>query len=214
MDGLTLNIIDGNKAALALAKTCITTPMLINIDITQGVVYAVPLDVETNQKQGHAEVSESLVIATDSKQYISDNVAPGSRTWNLSGYIVGVPQLEPTNYFQPFVQLHTDILWNWFMRGALLIYKDGNSQVYENVVIQDLKTAQQKDSANATPVTITLKEINVMNASPADVPDNEILNINKFLKSLPARGTALGASLTLGVTATEVVDGNNQAQSA
>lgn len=204
MDGLTLNIINGNKTALALAKTCITTPVLINIDIRQGAVYAIPIQIETNQKRGHAEVSESLVIATDAKKYVSDNVAPGSKRWTLNGYVIGNPSLEPTNFFQPFVQLHTDILWSWFEHGAVLIYKDGNAQVYENVVIEDLQTSQQKDSANATPCTITLKEINVMDTSPVDIPDSETLSINKFIKSIPARGTALGAAIPLGVTAAEI----------
>ena len=55
MDGLTLNIINGDRKALALAKTCVTTPMLINYDIRQGAIYAIPLSVETNQKQAAAE---------------------------------------------------------------------------------------------------------------------------------------------------------------
>ena len=146
MDGLSLKITNGNKKALALAKTLVTTPTLINIDMKQGAVYAIPLEVETNQKRAAAEVSESLVISTDAKKYIADNVAPGAKSWNLSGYIKGIPSLEPTNYFQPFVLLHTDILWNWFNHGAVLIFKDGDAHIYQRVVIKDLQTAQQKDS--------------------------------------------------------------------
>lgn len=206
MDGLSLKITGGNKKALALAKTLVTTPTLINTDIRQGAIYAIPLEVETNQKRASAEVSESLVIATDAKKYISDNIAPGSRSWQLSGYITGIPRLEPTNYFQPFVQLHTDILWSWFSHGAVLTFKDGNAQIYNHVVIKDLQTAQQKDSANACPFTMTLKEINVMDTSAADLPEDETLDIAKLLKSRPAIGSAIGASLTLGVTAAETTE--------
>lgn len=206
MDGLSLKITNGNRKALALAKTLATTPTLINTDIKQGAVYAIPLDVETNQKSATAEVSESLVISTDTKKYVSDNIAPGSKSWRLSGYIRGIPRLEPTNFFQPFVQLHTDILWNWFTRGAVLTFKDGNAQIYQNVVIKDLQTAQQKDSANATPFTITLKEINVLGTSPVEVEDSNTLDIGKLIKSRPVIGSAIGATVSLGVTAAETVE--------
>ncbi len=202
MDGLTLKITSGNRKALALAKTLVTTPTLINTRITQGAIYAIPLDVETNQKRAAAEVSESLVIATKAKEYISDNVAPGSTSWQLSGYIKGIPRLEPTNYFQPFVRLHTDILWNWFKSGAMLTFKDGDSQLYLNVVIKDLQTAQQKDSANAVPFTMTLKEINVMEEGPMSAMDKALTT---FKKSAPVAGSALGLPLYLGVTAAETV---------
>ena len=206
MDGLTIKITEQNRKALALAKTLVTTPTLINTDIRQGAIYAIPLDVETNQKDAAAEVSENLVISTDAKKYISDNVAPGSRNWTLNGYIKGIPRLEPSNYYQPFVQLHTDILWNWYLHGAVLTFKDGNAQIYPRVVIKSIKTAQQKDSANAVPFTITLKEINVMETSTADLPDDVTGDPNKIAKSLPAVGSALGIAATLGMTAAEVAE--------
>jgi hypothetical protein len=200
MDGLTIKITNGNRKAIALAKTCVTTPTLINLDPTQGAVYAIPLDVETNQRSASAEVSESLVIGTEAKKNITDNVAPGSQSWHLTGYLAGIKRLEPTNYYKPFVQLHTDILWQWFGRGAVLIYKDGNAQVHEQVVIKDLQTAQQKDSANATPFTLTLKELNVMSASPNAVDDSTNTDVNKAIKSMPAIGSKLGRAAALGMT--------------
>lgn len=206
MDGLTLKITSGNRKALALAKTLVTTPMLINTNIRQGAIYALPLQVETNQKSASSEVSESLVIATTSKEKISDNVAPGSKSWRLSGYIQGIPRLEPTNFFQPFVQLHTDILWSWRDRGAVLTYKDGDAHFYTRVVIKDLQTSQQKDCQNATPFTMTLKEINVLETSMADLPDTATGIAERIKKSLPAIGSAIGAAATLGMTAAEAAE--------
>lgn len=206
MDGLTLKIVNGNRKALALAKTLVTTPTLINVDPTQGATYGIPLDVETNQQRASAEVSESLVIAMDTKKFVSDNVAPGSRSWQLSGYIRGIPRLEPSNYFQPYVMLHTQILWGWFNKGAVLWFKDGDSKIYPRVVIKDLQTAQQKDSANATPFSMTLKEINVMDTTALNFADNVTGDVNKLKKSIPAIGSTLGAAADLGVTASETVD--------
>jgi hypothetical protein len=206
MDGLSFKITQGNRKAIAIAKTLVTMPTLINIDPRQGAIYAIPLDAETNQKRATAEVSESLVVSTDSKKFITDNVAPGARSWTLNGYIKGIPRLEPSNYFQPFVQFYTDILWNWYLHGAVLTFKDGNAQIYPKVVIKDLQTAQQKDSANATPFSITLKEINVMQTSVADLPDGLNGDPMKLLKSIPAVGSALGMPLSLGMTAAEIAE--------
>lgn len=205
MDGISLKITNRNRKALALAKTLVTTPTLINTDPKQGAIYAIPLEAETNQKRAAAEVSESLVISTDAKKYIADNVAPGAKSWNLSGYIKGIPRLEPTNYFQPFVLLHTDILWNWFTHGAVLIFKDGDARIYNRVIIKDLQTAQQKDSANACPFTMTLKEINIMETSTADLPDNATDDANRLAKSRPMIGAAIGAAAALGMTAANIV---------
>lgn len=204
MDGLTLKITNGNRKALALAKTCVTTPTLINLDPSQGSVYALPLEVETNQRSASADVSESLVITSNRKENITDNVAPGAQSWHLTGYIAGIKRLEPTNYYQPFVQFHTDILWQWFSRGAILTYKDGNAQIHQQVVIKDLQTSQQKDSGNATPFSLTLKEINDMNPSTDEVDTSNL--INNISKSMATVGSAIGPVMTMGAVVSELVD--------
>ena len=198
MDGLTLKIIQGNRAAINLAKTCISTPTLINKDITQGALAAIPLECETVQKSAQAEVSESLVISSEAKEYVSDNVAPGSKTWNLAGYITGSKEIEPSNILQIMTKMNADVLWQWYERGAVLIFKDGNAQVYDSVVIKQLQTAQQKDSANATPFTMTLKEINTMDMSLLGIGSGVTGILNRVTKSLPKVGSALGTVSSLG----------------
>lgn len=200
IDGITKKLITGNKSAAQIAASFVDTPTLINIDIRQGAIYAIPLQCETNQKSAAAEVSESLVISSESKKYISDNVAPGSKSWRLAGYIEGKPAVEPTNKYMPFVRLHTDILWNWFDRGALLIYKDGNAQIHDNVVIKELQTSQQKDCANATPFSMTLKEINTMEMDLTQIADNATNAVNKVKNSLAKIGSKLGSAKTTGST--------------
>lgn len=198
MDGLTLKIINGSRAALSLAKTCISTPTLINKDILQGPVAAIPLECETSQKSAQAEVSESLVICSDSKEYVSDNVAPGSKSWTLSGYITGNRATDQTAYFQPTIKINNDVLWQWFERGAVLIYKDGSSQIYDNVVIKSLQTGQQKDAANAIPFQITLKEINVMETGLSGLIGGISGTLNRVKKSIAKVGSALGPMASLG----------------
>jgi len=198
MDGLILKLIEGNSAAINLAKTVISTPTLINKDLTQGAVSAVPLEVETNQKIAQAEVSESLIISSEAKKYVSDNVAPGSKSWNLTGYLVGNRALEQSSLFQPTLKMITDILWQWFERGAVLIFKDGNSQIYDNVVIKSLQTSQVKDAADAVAFTMTLKEINVMETGLSGLIGGISGTLNRVKKSIAAVGSVLGPAAGLG----------------
>ena len=202
LDGLTRKIISDNKAVINMVKTLTSTPALINTDLSQGAKFAIQLEVETNQMSAQAEVSESLLISQDTKKYISDNVAPGSRTWNLSGYLAGNKALEPTNYYKPIMRLNTDMLWNWFINGAVLIYFDGNARIYNQVVIKSLQTSQQKDAADAVAFQITLKEINVMEISDV-VLDN--LDFSKIKNSLPKAGSILGESASMGTVTSEAL---------
>lgn len=205
MDEFTRKIIDGSKTALKMAETLVTTPMLINTDLKQGAKYAIPLMCETNQKSASAEVSDSLVISTDAKKYVTDNVAPGSRSWSITGYIPGIKELEPTNKFQPFVRLHTDILWNWFSNGAILVFKDGDAHFYKQVVIKDLKTSQQKDVANATPFSITLKEINTLQMGVIGTDPESSLSPDKQKSSIPEQGSAIGQPAEMGGVSTQKI---------
>lgn len=202
LDGLTRKIISDNKAVINMVKTLTSTPALINTDLSQGAKFAIQLEVETNQMSAQAEVSESLLISQDTKKYISDNVAPGSRTWNLSGYLAGNKALEPTNYYKPIMRLNTDMLWNWFSNGAVLIYFDGNARIYNQVVIKSLQTSQQKDAADAVAFQMTLKEINVMEISDV-VLDN--LDFSKIKNSLPKAGSILGESASMGTVTSEAL---------
>ena len=200
MDGLTLKIIEGSRAALSLAKTCISTPALINNkrDLSQGPVAVIPLECETSQKSAQAEVSESLVISSEAKKYVSDNIAPGSKSWTLSGYIAGNKATDQTVYFQPTIKINVDVLWQWFERGAVLIFKDDSSQIYDNVVIKSLQTSLQKEAGNAIAFQMTLKEINVMETGLSGLIGGISGTLNRVKKSIAQVGSALGPMASLG----------------
>ena len=209
LSGLTKAILEGNMLAISLAKTCITTPVLINADPKQGAKFAIPLLCETNQKSASAEVSESLVICTDSKKNVTDNVAPGAKSWHLTGYIQGTGNglLEPTNYFMPMLSFNVKTLWSWFEHGAVLMFKDGNCKIYDRVVIKDLQTSQQKDSQNAVPFSMTLKEINLISIS--DIKADSSQSQEQIAKSQPPAGSADGAAQEMGSVNGQVVEVTN-----
>ena len=203
VSGITKAILEGNRMAIKMAKTCVTTPVLINTDTTQGAKYAIPLLCETNQKSAAAEVSESLIIGPDSKKNVTDNVAPGSKSWHLTGYLH--VDGEVTNYFTPLLQFYNDTLWGWFNHGAVLMFKDGNAQIYDRVVIKDLQTSQQKDSGNAIPFSLTLKEVNIMEVSPLDVDSDSTNSTDKAAKSKPQTGSEGGNAQDMGTTNAQTV---------
>lgn len=198
MDGITRKITEGDAAALQMVKTALTTPTLINISLDQGMPYALPLECETFEQSGSAQVSESLLIIKNGKKNITDNVAPGAWSWDISGYIPGNKLMEITNFYTPFVRLNTDIIQQWFEKGAVLKFKDMDNRIHNNVVIQNLRISHQKDCANAAPFTMTLKEINVVQNG-----DENAQNTN--LKALAKIGSALGTAAKVGMVMTSQI---------
>lgn len=170
----TKALIANSAQAVALAKSILSTPALMNTDATSGLpLFFLPLEPESYSQSASAQVSESLLITTgnDGKKFITDNVAPGSWTWQISGYIPGIPVLEPTNLYTPFVKMNTDRLKKAFRMGLPLRFKDTDCTWYDNVVIQDLTIETQADCRNRTPITVTLKEVNVLTAALANVSE-------------------------------------------
>jgi len=162
-------LVHGSPSALKLVKTLLNTPTLIYTGGQGGLPFVIPLETENHRQSASAQVSESLVIASDKKRYLTDNLAPSSWSWTLSGYIPGIAALEPTNYFTPFVTMFTEMLKLWFKNGYVLNFKDIDARVYKNCVIQSLDIDTQKDCRNKTPFSMVLKEINVLNPEEADL---------------------------------------------
>lgn len=187
-------LIQGKPNALSLVKSLVNTPTLIytgKFGGQKGLPYAIQLETETHKMSGSAQVSESLIIANDTKRYITDNVAPGAWSWTMSGYIPGNAFFEHTCNFTPFVTFHTELLKKWFKEGYVLTFKDSDCQLYQRVVIQSLDIDTQKDVKNKTPFTMVLKEINVMESS-----ESELSKAEKLANAV--MGGSLGASLALG----------------
>lgn len=166
MESMSKLVAQGAPGALKMVKSLLETPTLINPgffgSLKQGLPFAVPIQTESHVQQGDALVSESLVIVQNKKANIADNVAPGSWEWTLSGYIPGMPSIELTNKFTPFVKLNTSLLKNAFKKGYILTFKDADAAIYKRVAIKRLAIKTEAAAKNATPFSMTLKEINMM----------------------------------------------------
>lgn len=191
-------VVNGNPSARNLVQTLITTPTLINPGFSvypnqSKFPFAIPLETETHDQSSSAQVSESLVITKTNKRNMADNIAPGAWRWNLSGYIPGNAALEKTNLFTPFVKFNTNLLKFAYKQGYLLVFKDVDCQLYNNVVIKDLKIATQADCKNKTPFSMTLVQLEAL--------DDVIVDVGiAGQTSTPATGTAAGPAVKFGVT--------------
>ena len=135
---LSQAIVNSNARALGLVKTLIENPCLIST--TSPYIFAINLEADNYRQYADADVAESVVISTDTdaKKYIADNVAPHSWTWELSGYIPGLPEIEKTNLYTPIVATNRLFLRKAFEKGLRLRFKDIYNKVWDNVVIQSL----------------------------------------------------------------------------
>lgn len=197
MESMSKLVAQGAPGALKMVKSLLDTPTLINPGffgtLKQGLPFFVQIQTESHVQQGDALVSESLVIAKGKKANIADNVAPGPWEWNLSGYILGMPSLELTNLFTPFVTLNTTLLKNAFKKGYILTFKDVGGAIYKRVAIKRLSIKTEADTRNAVPFSMTLKEINMMDvlAPNLDALADDLISVGTTMATSLA-GQALG----------------------
>ena len=189
MTEFTKKIITGNPRAIAYAKTLLTDPALVFK--MNGVPFFIPLEVETCQQTGDAVVSEQLVITSEGKKYISDNIAPSPWSWTISGYLSGTEALEPTNFFKPSVQFQADVIRKAFKEGILCYYKDIDCRPYDNVAIQSLTIETRGECQNKKPFQMVLKQVEVLESKAGAITRIEAL-------SSPESGSAGGTTAEFG----------------
>jgi len=192
-------IISGSGTALSLVKTLLTTPLLYE---EGDLRHAVPIEAESYSQNASAQVSESLVITVNEtetdglKKYMTDNVAPSGWSWQIQGYIAGLSLLEPVNFYPWVVIKQRKKLREFFENGKRLIFKDIEFKKH-TVVIENLNLQWQSDCRNKQPITITLKEINVMSTS--------LSNSSVVENATPPAGDVAGGVANAGVSASKKV---------
>ena len=193
---LSKAIISGSASAANIALQLLSLPRLISLTPP----WTIALETESLRQHSEARVAENVLISAvglgAAKSYVSDNVAPGPYTWHLDGYIPGNQLLEPSNLFTPIVRMNTALLRQAFKLGTVLTFKDGDNNIYPNVVIQSLDIDTRADCRNKQPFSMVLKEINVISGVFGDVVQNA---------ATIAAGSAAGEGTKVGSTvATQV----------
>ena len=147
----------GSNRALSYAKTMLENPALIG-----GTVGFLNLEATNCTINGDAEVSENLIVGSQGKEYITDNVAPGPWKWDVTGYIPGNDAVDITNYFQPTLKFNISRLMQSYKKGERLTFKDCNCVPFKNVVIKHLAIDTVPDAQNHAPFTMTLQQIEIL----------------------------------------------------
>lgn len=168
---LTRAVVRGIPSALKMVKSLIDNPMIVSTTPP----WAISLEVESYSKTGSADVSQRPVIVpgTGVKQFLNDNVAPGPLEWHLSGYIPGDDLIEQTCAFTPIVHGNTELLWLAYKLGSRIMFKDTDQVPYLNCVISNLETNYTKECKNKMPFSMTIQEINTIEASVANLTEAE-----------------------------------------
>lgn len=147
----------GSNRALSYAKTMLENPALIG-----GTVGFLNLEATNCTINGDAEVSENLIVGSQGKEYITDNIAPGPWKWDVTGYIPGNDAVDITNYFQPTLKFNISRLMQSYKKGERLTFKDCNCVPFKNVVIKHLAIDTVPDAQNRAPFSMTLQQIEVL----------------------------------------------------
>ena len=181
------NLIASSVAnALALVKRYLAQPMVGGITI-QATRFECVME---------ADVSRKVVIdlTQNNKRNVMDNVAPGPRTWEIEGYIGGLP-FELTSLYMPSLAMATDLLDGLFQAREQTTLVAPNFKSFP-VLISRFEYSAVPDVQNRVPVRISLVELTSLTATLA------VIEATPSLQSLasPDAGSPLAAPLVAGVT--------------
>ena len=172
---------------------------LSNASIPGFNTATVRLQCEKYEETSQAEISSLLLLDVEKggKSFISDNIAPHPKTWNLSGYIAdpteilsnaiaAIPGLSTaqaiggiaagltglsatiTNYI---LNAQATVLWNCFYSRNLVQFTDRNHKNI-NVGIANLSISVDPVIANKLRFSMTLREIKLYSSLSTTSLDN------------------------------------------
>jgi hypothetical protein len=123
--------------AISLIKQFVASPMVGGV-----AIQATRFDCITE-----AEVSRHVLIrSSDSElQNVTDSVAPGPRTWEIEGYIGGLP-MELTSLYMPSLNLFTDLLQGILDSRKPTVLLDPFYRTINNVLISRFQYSKEPDS--------------------------------------------------------------------
>jgi len=188
---LTSQLISGSVQALNLIKNYIANPRIspdakngdLGIPVPDTTKMVVILGASFHEI-GDDDISSQLVVSQggapgvqsySGKLWISDNIAPKPRTWELSGYIGPTPGYAVLNVFNGLAvgELASPLLQADLNRSKqnlrdmrtsreMLCFQTPNGEELIWVGIKHLDFEKQPLTQNQIPVTMTLQEIPIL----------------------------------------------------
>ena len=164
---------------------------LIKNYLTQPTVAFVAIQATRFETTMEADVSKKVIIdLTRGKHIVNDNVAPGPRTWEVEGFVGGMPG-ELSSYFMPSLVIFTAMLEAAYLSRQQVPLKDPSGRMFQ-VVISRFWYSTQPEVQNRVPVRLTLQEIYTLSVLT--------LAANALPSATPLDGSLSGNSLSSGVT--------------
>ena len=153
----------------------------------------VPISCDSLEENNEADVANTMIIAqnTGLKSYMTDNVAPKPRTWDIHGYITAlVPIIEDYLLVKPTLLTQRLLLNNAFKSRDTVPFKTDTGEILDVVIVR-LKMKSLSNAQNAYEVTATVQEVDVLDTSTTATA----LNLSGAAKSSVALSTvkSLGA---------------------
>lgn len=153
----------------------------------------VPISCDSLEENNEADVANTMIIAqnTGLKSYMTDNVAPKPRTWDIHGYITAlVPIIEDYLLVKPTLLTQRLLLNNAFKSRDTVPFKTDTGEILDVVIVR-LKMKSLANAQNAYEVTATVQEVDVLDTSTTATA----LNLSGVAKSSVALNTvkSLGA---------------------
>lgn len=153
----------------------------------------VPISCNSLEESNEADVANTMIIAqnTGLKSYMTDNVAPKPRTWDIHGYITAlVPIIEDYLLVKPTLLTQRLLLNNAFKSRDTVPFKTDTGEILDVVIVR-LKMKSLSNAQNAYEVTATVQEVDVLDTSTTATA----LNLSGAAKSSVALSTvkSLGA---------------------
>jgi len=180
---LTSQLISGSTQALNLIKNYLSNPYLA---MPLVGIYDIPTVDPGSEvvilgasfhEIGDDDISSQLIIneTQGGKAWISDNIAPKPRTWELSGYIGPSPGMALLNVANGLIigELATPLLQDDVQKSKnklrsmrtsrqALVFRTPNGEELVWVGIKHMDLEKQPLVQNQVPVTMTLQEIPIL----------------------------------------------------
>lgn len=153
----------------------------------------VPISCDSLEENNEADVANTMIIAqnTGLKRYMTDNVAPKPRTWDIHGYITAlVPIVEDYLLVKPTLLTQRLLLNNAFKSRDTVPFKTDTGEILDVVIVR-LKMKSLANAQNAYEITAIVQEVDVLDTSTTATA----LNLSGVAKSSVALSTvkSLGA---------------------
>lgn len=177
-DKLLSAVISLSSPALAIVKQYFQRPVLAGVTI----------EAESYDDTLTAEASTSLVMALNQgKAFVSDNIAPKPRTWQITGYLAPLVQeyscLSPA--IQPTLRQQENKLKAAFYSRTLVPFITKNHEESLMVEILSCSFKPRAEIMNRIPISLTLQEISMLQVELIDV------------SAIPGASAALGTQVAV-----------------